>query len=237
MAAGVRVRESRRARRLRLTVTAEGPPELVVPVGTRAREIDAMLREHEDWISRKTEQLRRAAARRPRLGLARPGVVWLAGEPLPVRWRSGSRPLARLAGSALRVSGPRAQAGTAIDRWYRREARQRLEEMVAREAAELGVTPGPLSVRDQRTRWGSCSPTGALSFSWRLLLAPPEVADYVVVHELCHLRRLDHSSAFWAHVEAARPDWRASAGWLRRHGPELGSYDPAIALDGPPGRP
>jgi predicted metal-dependent hydrolase len=78
-----------------------------------------------------------------------------------------------------------------------------------------------LTIRAQRTRWGSCSPTGALSFNWRLLLAPEEVLDYVIVHEACHLKVPDHSDRFWALVEQHCPDWRRHARWLRRNGSAL----------------
>lgn len=231
---GVEVRESRRARRLRLTVSAEGPPVLVVPVGTRSGEVRRMLRDNRAWMERKTAELRRRDARRPRLGLAQPGAICLHGAPVPVLWRPEARPVARLTSRGLAVGGDRAGALGAIERWYRREARERISVAVEREASALGVHPTRLSVRDQRTRWGSCSESGALSFSWRLLLAPPEILDYVVVHELCHMRRLDHSPAFWSLVAAARPGYKAHVRWLRNHGPELGTYDPSIALRRPP---
>ena len=112
----------------------------------------------------------------------------------------------------------------AIDRWYRREARRLVEAAVAREAARLGVECERIAVRDQRTRWGSCSTRGTLSFSWRLALAPPEVLEYVVVHELLHLREHNHSRAFWALLDEHRPGWRGQAAWLREHGEELQAY-------------
>lgn len=78
-----------------------------------------------------------------------------------------------------------------------------------------------ITIRDQKTRWGSCSAKGTLSFNWRLMLAPPAVLDYVVVHELCHLTHMDHSKAFWALVESVCPDYRAHRKWLKEHGHEL----------------
>ena len=189
-----------------------------------------MLREHAGWVSRKTAELRATEARRPVLGLERPGVVWLNESALEVVHNPSARPVAKRRGHRVRVGGSPAMAGEALERWYRREARERLSRAVLSESAILGVTPGKVSVRDQRTRWGSCSPSGALSFSWRLLLAPSEVLEYVVVHELCHLQRLDHSKRFWALVERARPDWRAQARWLREHGPEISRYDVNAAL-------
>jgi hypothetical protein len=106
----------------------------------------------------------------------------------------------------------------------RRLARARLTEVAEREAARLRVTYARIAVRDQRTRWGSCSSRGTLSFSWRLVLAPPEVLEYVVVHELCHLREPNHSPRFWALLESVRPGFRAEKEWLARHGWELLAY-------------
>ena len=104
-------------------------------------------------------------------------------------------------------------------------ARTRARELVAalagEEAEHLGVTYLRIRIGGQRTLWGSCSPGGTLSFNWRLVLAPAAVLDYVVVHELCHLRVPNHSPRFWALVESRRPNWREQRAWLRAHGPEL----------------
>ena len=111
------------------------------------------------------------------------------------------------------------------------EARLAVRELVAmlidEEAPAIGVEPARVQIRDQRSRWGSCSTRGTLSFNWRLVLAPFDVLDYVVVHELCHLREPNHSSRFWKLVEQRRPDWRAQRDWLHEHGPELLAFRPA----------
>jgi hypothetical protein len=112
------------------------------------------------------------------------------------------------------------------------EARRAVRELVAmlidEEAPELGVAPKRVQIRDQRSRWGSCSTTGTLSFNWRLVLAPFDVLDYVVVHELCHMREPNHSGKFWQLVEARRPNWRAQRDWLDEHGGELLAFRPAL---------
>jgi predicted metal-dependent hydrolase len=108
----------------------------------------------------------------------------------------------------------------------RRLARLRVTEVVRREAPDLGVTVGRIAIRDQKTRWGSCSTRGTLSFNWRLVLAPGDVLEYVVVHELCHLREPNHSPRFWRLVERARPTFAREREWLRRHGWELHAYVP-----------
>src|SRR4051812_1821047 len=103
----------------------------------------------------------------------------------------------------------------------RTAARQLIGTLADEAATEIGVSFKGIRIGAQRTLWGSCSPRGALSFNWRLVLAPFDVLDYVVVHELCHLRVLNHSPKFWRLVERHRPGWREQRDWLREHGPEL----------------
>jgi predicted metal-dependent hydrolase len=105
-------------------------------------------------------------------------------------------------------------------------ARELVTMVLEEEAPALGVSYGRVQIRGQRTRWGSCSARGTLSFNWRLALAPLEVLDYVVVHELCHLREPNHSARFWRLVASRRPDWRRQRDWLAAHGPELLAFRP-----------
>jgi predicted metal-dependent hydrolase len=107
-------------------------------------------------------------------------------------------------------------------------ARELVSALAEDEAERLGVAYRLIRIADQRTLWGSCSSAGTLSFNWRLVLAPLEVLDYVVVHELCHLLVPNHSKSFWALVEASRPDWREQRDWLREHGPELLALRPLV---------
>jgi predicted metal-dependent hydrolase len=108
----------------------------------------------------------------------------------------------------------------------RREARARISLIAQSEAAALGVMYERLTLRDQRSRWGSCSSKGALSFNWRLVLAPHDVLDYVVVHEVCHLVEHHHGPDFWALVERRRSKYRDSKNWLDEHGWEILAYRP-----------
>src|SRR3569623_5778 len=109
------------------------------------------------------------------------------------------------------------------------EARARISLLAQSEAAALGVSYKRLTMRNQRSRWGSCSSRGALSFNWRLVLAPHDVLDYVVVHEVCHLVEHNHGPAFWRLVEQRRPAWQDSKAWLDAHGWELLAYRPPQA--------
>ena len=106
----------------------------------------------------------------------------------------------------------------ALEQAYRRQAKARLEERAAYFASRMGVSYQRISVRAAKTRWGSCSSKGNLNFNWRLVLAPREVLDYVVVHELAHRKEMNHSPAFWAEVEKILPDYRERRKWLKTYG-------------------
>ena len=110
---------------------------------------------------------------------------------------------------------------TALEARYKEAARSYIPKRVAYYNPMTGGTYSRISIRDQKTRWGSCSSKGTLSFNWRLMLAPPAILDYVVVHELCHLNHMNHSKAFWQAVEAVYPDYRNARKWLKEHGSEL----------------
>ena len=112
----------------------------------------------------------------------------------------------------------------------RREAHARISLIAQSEAMALGVTYNRISLRDQRSRWGSCSTTGTLSFNWRLVLAPHDVLDYVVVHEVCHLLEHNHGPRFWALVRRRRRDYAAAKAWLDEHGWEILAYEPPRKL-------
>jgi len=227
----VRVRESTRARTSRIIVGPRRPLEVIVATGTSDAAVDILLEAKRAWVERKVVSARAIAARPAQLGLDRTGVVWIDGEAVPVIRDRQLRPFAELRdGRRLIVGGDDDAATEALVRWYRREARWRIVATVARETERLGLDYRALAIRDQRTRWGSCSSKGNLSFSWRLLVAPGGVRDYVIVHELCHLREPSHSKLFWRLLGAVRPGWREEARWLREHGQELHDYDPGIAL-------
>ncbi|MBO5095030.1 MAG: M48 family metallopeptidase [Lachnospiraceae bacterium] len=110
---------------------------------------------------------------------------------------------------------------SALEARYRKAAREYITARVAYYEPIIGVTHTRLSIRDQKTRWGSCSSRGGLNFNWRLMLAPPRVLDYVVVHELCHRKEMNHSKAFWHAVETVLPDYRELRKWLRENGNTL----------------
>jgi len=209
------VRRSDRARRVRVTVDAARGVEVVLPRRAAHRDAAAAVRELRPWIERR---LRETEAQRETIA-ARGDTLPYLGRTLTLMPQPGRTRVVLRDHTLLIPDGPdRMQA---IERWYRRMARVELEPRVERACAELGVVHTRLTVRAQRTRWGSCSRAGALSFNWRLLLAPEPVLNYVVWHEVCHLRALDHSPRFWTLVATHCPDYREQSAWLRRHGATL----------------
>jgi predicted metal-dependent hydrolase len=230
----VSVRVSRRARRATLLVGPRPPPVVVIPAGTPESVVTGLLRRHAGWLERRLAAIDERAARAPVLGLDREGCAWIDGRPLRIEHAGDGPSVARLAGETIRVTGAAGRAPAAVERLMRREARRRLAASAQREAARLGLSYRSLSVRDQRTRWGSCSPAGHLSFSWRLVMVPHEVRDHIVVHELCHLRVPSHSRDFWSMLDRARPGWRDQGRWLDEHGDEVLAY--RVRLPAPQGR-
>lgn len=209
------IRRSPRARRVRVKVDPYDGVEVVIPQRATKREAQAAVAELRPWIDRR---LHEAAQARARLA-SPPGTVPFLGAQLRLR-REAGRTRATRRGDELHL--PDHDAHQALERWYRSQARTQIAPRIARATAALNVTtPTRLAIRNQRTRWGSCSTTGTLSFNWRLVLAPEPVLDYVVWHEACHLVVMDHSRRFWALVERHVPDYRERRRWLRRNGAAL----------------
>ncbi|MEA2190501.1 MAG: hypothetical protein QOI73_622, partial [Solirubrobacteraceae bacterium] len=151
---------------------------------------------------------------------ARGASVPFLGRDLALRPQPG-RTRAHRRGDELLVPADPALAAAAIERWYRRVARDEIAARLDRAVTALGTSYQALTIRNQRTRWGSCSTSGSMSFNWRLLLAPEGVLDYVVWHEACHLRVMDHSPRFWALVRRHCPDCDEHRRWLRVKGSTL----------------
>ena len=223
---------SRRARRPRLTIRPDGSLQVTLPLRAPERWAAELVGDRLAWIDRhqgRVLALRAALAERPPLGGGRllplggiPHAVTLVPAPKGVR-RSRvvhddlPEPVLRIAVSA---SDPRPPAEV-LEAWLRGNAREALARRVSLRARDLAVEPRSLAIRDQRSRWGSASRRGAVSFNWRLVLAPAWVLDYVVVHELAHLRDFSHSVRFWSLVRDLVPEADAARGWLRAHDHEL----------------
>ena len=220
------IRRSDRARRVRIQVSAEGV-EVVVPRRTALRDVEPFVQTKQPWIERTLLRMRAAEADRPRPVLADGGTVPYLGEQLglSIRIEAGrSRSHVALRGDTLRVAvsgGGETDVRHALERWYRSRAREEVAIRLDAAVARAGTAYTGLSIRAQRTRWASCSSSGRMSFNWRLLLAPPEILDYVVEHEVVHLEVLDHSKRFWELLESRCPRYRAHERWLRLNGHTL----------------
>jgi predicted metal-dependent hydrolase len=210
-----RIRRSERARRVRVTVDATKGVEVVLPRRAPERDADAAVRELGPWIQRRVAEMQRAQQAVSERGDTLPYL----DELLQVRPEPGRTRVHRRGDELLAPAG--ADRLPALERWYRRAAREEIEPRLARACALTGNSFGPLSIRGQRTRWASCSRSGAMSFNWRLLLAPEAVLEYVIWHEVCHLEIMDHSPRFWTLLARRCPDYREHQRWLRRHGQTL----------------
>jgi predicted metal-dependent hydrolase len=211
-----RIRRSDRASRVRVSVDASGDVEVVLPRRSPASAAPAAIDELRPWIERR---LREASAVRAAVA-ARGETLPYLGTQLALTPEQGRTRVHR-AGERLLVPGDDERAPAAIERWYRRAAAREIAPRLDAAARALGTTYTTLSIRGQRTRWGSCTARGAMSFNWRLLLAPEPVLDYVVWHEACHLRVMDHSPSFWALVRRHCPDFEEHRRWLRLQGSTL----------------
>ncbi len=221
------VRRSVRARRARVTVAADGRVVVVLPTRAPDSLADQLVVRHADWIERHRRRIADVQAilgARPAIGEGR--ELSLRGLPHDVfveRAANGRRSsVSREAHSApvivVRVApGDNRPPQLILESWLRRLARSDVSTAVALRAPEMAVQPARIAIRDQRTRWGSASRRGTLSFSWRLVLCPPEILDYVIVHELAHLALAGHSPRFWAIVARHAPAADHARRWLRRH--------------------
>jgi predicted metal-dependent hydrolase len=211
---GLRVRVSRRARRLSIRVYPDARVEVVVPPRAHAREIEKFVAAHREWIGSKRAQ---ALRNRPVPQAFPPGEVVLhaTGESFRLRLAGGAGRL-RLteidsAGDdTLEITGTTdgRSLRMALRRWLMAAARERLEPRVAALAATTGVRYARVSIRRQRSRWGSCSARGTISLNCCLLFQPADVVDYLIVHELMHVKHMNHSARFWQAVERHCAAWR-----------------------------
>ena len=199
---------------------------LTIPSRTPLREAHRFLETHRDWLEARL-------ARLPAPILFAPGAVLpLRGVPHMVLHEPDARRGVWVEGKTIRVSGLRGHVSRRLGDWLRREARIAVTERAHYHAHRLGRPIMRVGVRDTVSRWGSCSSAGVLSFSWRLILAPEPVLDYVAAHEVAHLAERHHGQAFWTLVGWLDPDFKAARTWLRAHGAELHRYGAAAVPDG-----
>ena len=213
------LRRSARARRILIRIDeADGDVELVLPRRASVRDGLAFAHSRAGWIEA------RLGALPPAVPFRHGTVLPLLGEPLTLSRPVNGAKRTRRIGDELMVTGDEAVFAGRVRRWLIAEARREIGARAQQLAREVERPIRPLSIRDPATRWGSCSAEGGLSFSWRLILAPPEVFDYVVAHEIAHLRHMNHSARFWSLVEYLVGDCDTQRAWLRRYGSQLRRY-------------
>ena len=218
-----------RARYIRISVSTTGEVLLTIPPRVGKAEARAFLASRVDWVQEQLAKQRAAAPAAPIHALRWDGDdrLPLRGEELPLIWQRASvaRPRLRIGPEAIELFAPSHcppdQRLRALKVGLMREARLEAEDLLNAEAHRLGLQWSTLRIGDPRSQWGSCARDGTVSLSWRLLLAPPPVFRYVVIHELCHLPHPDHSPRFWALVAQQMPDFATHRDWLKRHGSGL----------------
>jgi predicted metal-dependent hydrolase len=215
-------RVSTRARRYRIMVGTNGV-ELIIPHGGSINQGIAFLSHHSDWVLAQLKRIDKQKARTTLPPLLENSLLY-QGRTTPVKHVPDaslhSRAVAEYTGRSIRVRVPLHSRITPLkvaEAWMRQQARPMIEKRVVAWAATLHVSPRRITIRDQRTRWGSCSSSGTLSFNWRLIMPPQEIMDYVIVHELAHMLEPNHSRQFWLIVARYCPDYKKHRVWLRRN--------------------
>lgn len=209
---------NRRARRISLRIDARGEPVLVLPDESLRDEGLRFAARKRDWLER------RRADQGPCVPFTVGSIIPLRGAPHRIAHDPVGRDPVRVENGTVTVSGRPAAAERLVLTWLTRAAAQDFRRAVAEHSGALGLPEPPITLRDPKTRWGSCSSRKTLSLSWRLILSPPAVLDYVAAHEVAHLVEMNHSKRFWTLVARLSPTYREHEAWLKAHGRGLHRY-------------
>jgi hypothetical protein len=224
------IRESKRARRMSLKVDYDNGLQVIIPAGMKVKNLDRLLYERREWILKylqRMEEIDSHVIKRD----------FISGEWLPflgddyelevIAPRNSQRTTVTQRDNVIRVRltadpdhklsarGP--EVRRALEKWYRRQAKNYILARTEALADELGFEFNRIAIKGQRTRWGSCSEQGNLNFNWRLMMAPPDAIDYVIIHELCHLEELNHSPAYWSLLAQFCPDYADWIQWFKEN--------------------
>lgn len=219
----LRIVENDRARRLTLRIDTGGRGlRITVPPGISAREVEHFLYRHQGWL----EQRLAKVPDRPQV---RPGIkIPLRGVPHLIVHEPGRRGTVTVSqddsGPVLIVHGDRRHLGRRLADFLKREAKRDIEALVDKHTSAIGRRAKAIRFRDTSSRWGSCTSDGTLSFSWRIMMAPLPIVDYLVAHEVAHLKEMNHSHRFWALTHRLCPRTEEAEAWLKRHGAGLHGY-------------
>jgi len=215
----LRIRKSRRARHVSLRIDEKrGGVDLILPRGVTRADGLTFVHHKAAWILREIDALP------PRVPFTDGAVLPLLGTDHRIRHQPDARGTVWVESGSIVVAGRAPHVPRRVADWLKRRARQEIARRTEAAARKINKRVNRLSLRDTRSRWGSCSEDGHLSFSWRLILAPEPVLDYVIAHEVAHLEELNHSPRFWRLVSALCPDSKVPRYWLKRHGASLHRY-------------
>jgi predicted metal-dependent hydrolase len=196
----------------RLRVREDATVALVVPADFTQAQVTSILDRKADWIDRQLSFFRN----HPPAPATPPGAIVLFGEPFKLIVAPGLRRQVVVDEQEKTVrSGPDLAAPSELTKWYRTFARVYLASRTAELAQKHHFTFGRLTIRAQRNKWGNCSTSGNVSLNWRLVMAPPYVADYLILHEMLHTRIMNHTHRFWVHLRAICPDHEKATAWLQ----------------------
>lgn len=194
-----------------------------VPIGTTRKRIDELIEDKSDWISRSRQQMLKRVSQLEKNYL-KIRLIQYTGQAIPFRWEKAAHSFQLHMGPEAFVlvgMGTPQEAQALVEARYRDRAREIFEARTAYFAKRLGVQVNQIRIKSQKTRWGSCSSKGNLNFNWHAVIAPPEVIDYLVVHECCHLVHMNHSKEFWVLVESLCPNYRTYREWLKSHDTQI----------------
>jgi predicted metal-dependent hydrolase len=214
------VRSARRKKSLALHVLA-GKVRVLIPHNLPQQQLADFLQDKQEWISNKVSAQRAKSAARVRNFDTGEMYVYL-GKSYRLQIKVAPAEQLILLGDTLLLKLPQGvDVRAALLRWYWQQARHLLTVQTYEYAKIIGVTPASIAVKEYKARWGSCSIKADIKYNWKLIMAPQEVIDYVVIHELCHILEHNHSAAFWQHVARFAPDFKAQRKWLRINGSSL----------------
>ncbi len=219
------IKRSTRAKYVRLEVRQGTGLTVVIPKSYKIGQIPGLLEAKRSWILDKLAKCGQAQLLSAENKLKNGDVIPYLGRNLEVvrRQNLGNTDSVRLEQNRLVVTlgSASSELNLLLEQWYRMQAARLINKSANELSAQLGLSYNQLTIRGQKTRWGSCSHRGNLSFNWRLMMAPEPVIDYVIIHELAHLREMNHSKRFWELVAEHCPRWRKHKKWLKNHEAEL----------------
>jgi predicted metal-dependent hydrolase len=202
----------------------DGLVQAIVPDQLSDGRVEALIQKRTPWIRKKLREQSQAVTPKPKEYVSGESFTYL-GRNYRLKVHRGTDREVKLKGGYLEVGLPKkpkdGEIRNALVEWYEGHALERLIEKTNRYAGIMGVTPNSISVRDYKSRWGSCSSKGEISYNWRIIIAPHHIVDYVVVHELCHLKHPNHSPAYWKSVKREISDYEIYRQWLKEHGSSL----------------